>query len=340
MPVSTTAKRSKRVSWASPLVESLIRYSTVQCRPPIVDEYGNRGTPQTRRTAIESLRDILQKYPSSSRDVRSGSRHDSLHASNAAVTSALTEHDQETYARQEHINAQYQAREEAERTRYAQSRQDREELLLSRDALYGDCSKDFRWAAACKFVDTLAFRDTEPGPDYFFSKSDLLVALFINCDLGLQPQGILAGDLLQSLRHDFPHVKNFRFAIFCPRQLVEAKSAIPKALQYLLGTLSHVQRTASLEGATTEMEQNFVTSQLHYMRRARFDLVEIHGDSLREGYLVPKVDPDDTYDVVMGSRTSEEISESLRSQPIDVVCRKQMDVERAWKKPNKAFRWA
>lgn len=340
MAVLTTVKCSKCVSWACPLVGSLIQYSPVQCNPPTVDECETRAMPQTRRTAIQSLRDILKKYPSSSRHLRPGSRHDSLDVSNEAVTSALTEQDQDYHGRQEQNHARYQVREEAERTRYDICRQEREQALVSRIACYGDHSQGFRWTAACKLVDTLASRDTEPRPDYFFSDSDLLVALFINCDLNLYSKGILAEDLLKNLTHDFPHVKNFRFAVFLPRQLVQERSAVPKALRYLLGTLSHLQRTISLEGATTEMEEKFVTRQLHYMRRARSDPVKIHESSLDEGRLVAKVDPEDTYDIVIGSQMSQETTQWTSAQPIDIVCRKRTDVDAAWRKPTTAFHWA
>lgn len=339
MAVSTTAKCSKCVSWASPVVESLFQYPPVQWNSPTVDECETRATLQTRWTAIDSLRDILQKYPSSSRHVRSGTRHNSLSVSNAIVASALTE-EQEIYPRQEQTQARCRAREEAERIRYDQCRQDREELLLSRDACYADHSEDFRWTAACKLVDTLASHNTEPRPDYFFSDSELLVALFINCDLSLCNTGILTEDLLSDLMQDFPHVKNIRFSVFFPRQLVQERSKVPTALRYLLGTLNHLQRTASLQGATTEMEQKFVARQLHYMRRARYDPVEIHGDSLDAGRLIAKVDPDDNYVVAMGNRTSAEISQSTSSQPIDIVRRKRMDVDGVWKKPTTSFHWA
>ena len=88
------------------------------------------------------------------------------------------------------------------------------------------------------------------------------------------------------------------------------------------------------------MEEKFVTRQLHYMRRARSDPVEIHSSSLDEGKLVAKVDPDDTYDIVMGSRSSEETLQLMGAKPIDIVCPKQTDVDAAWIKPTTAFQWA
>ena len=321
------------------MVKTRFQYLPVHRGSSAVNEGEDNGLSPPPRTAIESLRDIIQKQPSSSRHLRSGSSRDSLSLNYEVITSALTE-EQDTHKRQERVHAKYRAREEAERIRYDQCRQDREELLLSRDACYGDRSRDFCWTAACKFVDTLATRDTETRPDYFFSDSDLLVALFINCDLDLQFKEILADSLLRDLVIDFPHVKNFRFAVFFPRQMVQENSAVPKALRYLLGTLRHLQRTASLEGATTEMEQKFVTRQLHYMRRTRSDPVEIQGDSLDEGHLIAKVDPDDTYDIVMGSRSSEETLQSMGAKPIDIVCRKQADVDAVWIKPTAAFHWA
>jgi hypothetical protein len=42
------------------------------------------------------------------------------------------------------------------------------------------------------------------------------------------------------------------------------------------------------------------------MRRARYDHVEIHENSLDGGILIAKSDPDDTYDIVTGSRSSKE----------------------------------
>ncbi|KAH0373986.1 hypothetical protein KCU65_g435, partial [Aureobasidium melanogenum] len=101
---------------------------------------------------------------------------------------------------------------------------------------------------------------------------------------------------------DFPQVKNFRFAIFFARSLVEEKREIPEALKYLFGTLKYMKRTATLKGATTEMEKKFVRKQLYERRRARFDHVQIHEDSLRQGYLIPKVDEDDVNGVPMGGQ--------------------------------------
>jgi len=339
MAVPTTAKCPNRVAWASPLVKSRFLYPPVHRSSSTVDEGETHEIPQDRRTAIDSLRNILQKHPLTTHSLQLGRSHDSPGVSNEVVTSKLPEA-QKAHKRQERIHSRYRAHEEAERIRYEKCRQDREELLLSRDACYGDRSRDFCWTAACKLVDTLASRDTETRPDYFFSDSDLLVALFINCDLELQFKEILADSLLRDLVIDFPHVKNFRFAVFFPRQMVQENSAVPKALRYLLGTLRHLQRTASLEGATTEMEQKFVTRQLHYMRRTRSDPVEIQGDSLDEGHLIAKVDPDDTYDIVMGSRSSEETLQSMGAKPIDIVCRKQADVDAVWIKPTAAFHWA
>lgn len=226
-----------------------------------------------------------------------------------------------------------------EKARYAQRQHECEQLLLCRDAFYEDPSRDFCWTAACNFIDTLASRGTKPRSDYLFSKSDLLVTLSVNCDLTFYDEGILADNLLRNLIHDFPHVKPFKFAVFFPRRLVEEKSEVPKALRYLFGTINHMHRTASLEGATTDMEQKFVTRQLHRMRRARFNHVEIHENSLSEGILVTKVEPDDTYNIVMGSRSSEESLEATITQPIDIVSRKQESIEKAWKKPGKSFLW-
>jgi hypothetical protein len=319
MDFSTTAKCSKRVSWASPLIEFPILHSPLHRMSPTVKACETRKTSQTPRTAIESLRDILQRQPPWPQRPKSGRRHDSLDVSNAVVPSTLTEQGRETHARQEQTRARYEAREEVEKARYAQRQDECEQMLLCRDAFYEDRSRDFCWTAVCKFVDTLASRDTEPRSDYFFSKSDLLVTLFINCDLRFYDEGILADNLLRNLIHDFPNVKNFRFAVFFPRRLVEERTGVPKALRYLLGTLNHMHRTASLEGATTEMEQKFVTRQLHRMRRARYDHVEIHEDSLDEGTLVAKIDPDDTYDIVMGSGLLEEASQNSASQPINIV---------------------
>ncbi|KAH0286127.1 hypothetical protein M436DRAFT_60267 [Aureobasidium namibiae CBS 147.97] len=339
MAVPTTAKCPNRVSWAFPLVKSRFVYPPVHRSSSTVDEGETHGIPQDHRTAIDSLRNILQKQPLTTHSLQLGRSHDSPGVSNEVVTSKLPE-EQKAHKRQERIHSRCRAREEAERIRYDQHRQNREELLLFRDASYGDYSRDFRWTAACKLVDTLASRDTEARPDYFFSDSNLLVALFINCDLDLQSKEILAEYLLRDLVIDFPHVKSFRFAVYFPRQMVEEESAVPEALRYLLGTLSHLQRTATLEGATTEMEQKFVTRQLHYMRRARFDPVEVQKDSLDVRHLVAKVDPDDTYDIVMGSRSSEETLQSMGAKPIDIVCRKRTDVDAAWIKPTTAFHWA
>jgi hypothetical protein len=335
---------SKHVSWASPLIESPIQHSPVRRASSSVNAREPHVTSRNRRTAVESLRDILRRQPLPVQHRQSGSRHDSLDVSDAVVISRLTDQERQTHARQEQFRTRYEAREEGEKARYAQRQYEREQQLLCRDAFYEagiqDRSTDVWWSAACKFVDTLASRDTEPGPDYFFSEGDLLVSLFIHCDLRFYSDKTLADKLLTNLIHDFPHVKNFRFAVFFPRQLVEERSVVPEALRYLLGTLSYLNRTGSLEGSTTDMEQKFVTRQHHYMRRCCLDPVEIHEDSLEEDILIPRVDTDDTNSVPMQSSLLQETPHSTGTQPINIVWPKAKDVEDAWKAPRQSFAWA
>jgi hypothetical protein len=335
---------SKRVSWASPLIESPIQHSPVRRAFSTVKQREPHVTSRDHRTAIESLRDTLRRQPPFAQHKQSSSRHDSLDVSDAVVISRLTDQERQNHACQEHIRTRYEAREEAEKARYAQRQHEREQQLLCRDAFYEAGvqahSTNVWWSAACKFVDTLASRDTEPGPDYFFSKGELLVSLFVHCDLRFYSDKTLADKLLTHLIHDFPHVKNFRFAVFFPRQLVEEKSVVPEALRYLLGTLSYTNRTGSLEGATTDMEKKFVTRQHHYMRRCCLDPVEVHEDSLDKGILIPKVDTDDTNSVPIQSNLLQESPQSTGTQPINIVWPKAKDVEHAWKAPRQSFAWA
>jgi hypothetical protein len=150
----------------------------------------------------------------------------------------------------------------------------------------------------------------------------------------------LADELLRNLIEDFPRVKNFKFAIFFPRELVEGNTLTPEALRYLLGTFTHLQRTASMKGATTEMEKKFVARQHHLMRRCRYDHVELHEDSLTEGILTPKVDADHVNSTPMQSHLLQKVSQSTSTQPVNIIWPKRKDVADAWKPPRSSFTWA
>ncbi|KAI4854529.1 hypothetical protein E4T44_00105 [Aureobasidium sp. EXF-8845] len=339
---------SIHVSWASPLIEPPIQHSRVPRHSSRVNASEPSGTSQTRRTAVESLRSILQGQPRSSRATKPTSRHDSLDLSNAVVISTPKQQERQTHTRQEKARTKYQEREEREKERYAQSRYDREQELLRRDAFYEarpeaspeDRTKTICWSAACKFINTLAFQNTESGPDHFFSESDLLVSLFIHVDRNVYNNGLLADELLRNLIADFPRVRNFRFAVFFPRELVENNTIVPEALRYLLGTFEYLQRTASMEGATTEMEQRFIARQHHLMRRCRYDHVEVHEDSLIEGILTPKVDADHVNSTPMQSHLLQDTLRPTSTQAINIVWPKRKDVADAWQPARKSFAWA
>lgn len=295
MAFSTTTKPSKHVSWACPLVKSTSRFSPGQYQQS--STFSDRDAcdlSQDCRPAVERLRGIFQSSPSATHPLRSGSRHDSLNVDNPPGTNTLSEKEREAYEYQEKVRARYEHREAEETLRYAQRRFDREQQLLYRDAFLEDPSPGRCWSAACKFVDVLASRGGGEVKRYDrFLESDLLVTFFIHHDLTLWKPKFLVETLLIPLVIDFPHVQNFRFAVFFPRDVVEEKWKVPVTLKYLLGTFEYMYRTVSLEGATTEMENKFVRRQLHEMRRRRYDHVQIHEDSLKEGILIPRFDLDD-----------------------------------------------
>jgi hypothetical protein len=268
--------------------------------------------------------------------------------SNAVVTSTLKQQERQTHTRQEKARTKYQEREEREKERYAQSRYDREQEILRRDAFYEarpesrpeDRTKTICWSAACKFVNTLAFNETEPGPNHFFSESDLLISLFIHVDLNVYSKELLADALLRNLIEDFPRVKSFKFAVFFSREVVQANIVAPEALRCLLGTFKYLQRPASMEGATTEMEKKFVARQHNLMRRCRYDHVEIHENSLTEGILTLKVDANHVNSVPMQSHLLQEPPQPISTQPINIVWPERKDVADAWKPPRSSFTWA
>lgn len=334
MALQATTKSSKRVTWARPLVEFSSHCSPVQCQQssPTSSECDARSPSYSYRSAAESLRDVFQTSTPAS---RSGSRHDSLSVGNELAINALPETEREAYANQERIRARYQHREEQERFRYDQLHFHREQELLCRDGFYEHPGPGRCWTAACKFVDVLASRDIEPNLNYFFSTSDLLVTLFIHRDLTFWNHELLVNGLLLNLITDFPHVQNFRIAVFFPRDLVEDKWKVPECLKYLLGTFDHIARTATLEGAITEMEKKFVRKRLHEMRRRQLDHVQIHEDSLKQGLLVPRVDPDDVNNSPMTSHLLGEASRSTGMRPVDIVWPKKKD--EVWKAPRSVW---
>jgi hypothetical protein len=339
---------SRHVSWASPLIESPIQHSPVPRRSSRVGASEPSGTSHTRHTAVESLRAILQGQPRLPRATKPTSRHDSFDVSKIVVASTLKQQERSTPTRQEKTRTKYQEREKREKERYAQSRYDREQEFLRRDAFYEarpelrseDRTKTICWSAACKFVNTLAFNETEPGPDHFFSESDLLISLFVHVDLNVYSKELLADALLRNLIEDFPRVKNFKFAVFFPRELVEGNTAVPETLRYLLGTFKYLHRTASMEGATTEMEKKFVARQHSLMRRCRYDHVEIYEDSLTEGILTAKVDVDHVNSVPMHGHLLRESAQLMSTQPINIVWPKRKDIADAWKPLRSSFAWA
>lgn len=336
MTFSTTTKPSKRVSWACPLVKSPSCSSPAQYQQSsstFVD-LDACDPSQSCRPAADSLRDILQN---SSPRLPSGSRHDSLNVGNALPTNTLSEKEREAYEYQEKLRTRYEHREAEEKSRYAQRRFDREQQLLYRDAYYEDPSPGRCWTAACKFVDVLASRDGELERYDRFLKSDLPVTLFVHRDLTFWKPKFLIETLLIPLVINFPRVENFRFAVFFSKDLVEEKWKVPMTLKYLLGTFEYMHRTASLEGAITEMEKKFVRRQLHEMRRRRFDHVQIHEDSLKDGILIPKLDLDDVNISPMESHLLVEAPRSIGTRPVDVVWPKEKD--EIWKAPGKAPIW-
>lgn len=335
-----TTKSSKRVTWACPLAKSLSYFSPVQHRQSssTFSDRDAHDPSQSCRPAADSLRDILQSSTSPLRFSPLGSRHDSLSVSNALVTNTLPEEQRKAYASEKKTRARYQHRDEQEKLRYAQDRFNREQELLCRDAFYQDPFSGICWTATCKFVDVLASRDAEAKLDPRLAESDLLVTLFVNGDFTFSSKRLWIDGLLFPLVNDFPRVENFRFAVFFPRSLVESKREVPKALEYLFGTFEYMYRTASMKGASTEMEKKFVRKQLHERRRARFDHVQIHEDSLVQGILIPKVDADDVNSSRMANNLLQEAPRIMDTRPIDIVWPKEKD--EVWEAPRKDPVWA
>ncbi|KEQ62090.1 uncharacterized protein M437DRAFT_85001 [Aureobasidium melanogenum CBS 110374] len=334
--MATTSKSPKRVSWACPLVKSTSSFLPIQ-QQQNSSCFNNRDAHdpvQICRPAANNSHDILQDSTSS----QPGSCHDSLSLNNALKTITLPRKEREAYENQQKTRARYQHREEQEKWRYAQSRLDREQELLCRDAFYQDPYAGICWTATCKFVDVLASRDVEPKLERRFTKSDLLVTLFVNGDFTFSSRKLWLDGLLIPLVIDFPQVKNFRFAVFFSRSLVEEKREVPEALKYLFGTFRYMKRTATLQGATTEMEKKFVRKQLHERRRARFDHVQIHEDSLKQGVLIAKVDEDDVNGSPMDRNLLEEVPMAAGLRPIDIRWPKVK--EKGWKAPKEGSVWA
>lgn len=333
--MATTSKSPKRVSWACPLVKSTSSFLPIQ-QQQNSSCFNNRDAHdpvQICRPAANKLHGILQDSTSS----QPGSRHDSLSSNNAREISTFSEDERGVYVNQREARARYQHREEQEKCRYAQSRIDREHELLSRDALYQDPYYGVCWTATCKFVDVLASRHVESKLDRRL-RSDLLVALFVNGDFTFSSKKLWVDGLLIPLVIDFPQVKRFRFAVFFSRSLVEEKRQFPEALKYLFGTFRYMKRTATLQGATTEMEKRFICKQLYDRRRARFDHVQIHEDSLKQGVLIPKVDEDDINGYPMERDLLEEVPMATGTRPVDIKWPKVE--EKVWKAPKEGSVWA
>lgn len=333
--MATTTKSPKHISWACPLVKSASSFSPVQ-RQQNSSDFNNRDAhdpAQIRHPAANSLHDILQDSTSS----QPGSRHDSPSSNNALKITTLSRKEREAYANQQKTRARYQHREEQEKCRYAQSRFNREQELLCRDAFYQDPYCGICWTATCKLVDVLASRDADLELDRRMTKSDLLVTLFVNGDFTHSSKKLWVDGLLLPLVIDFPQVGNFRFAVFFTRTLVEEKIEVPEALKHLFGTFNYMNRTATLQGAKTDMEKKFVRKQLHERRRARFDHVEIHEDSLRHGILIPKVDEDDVNDSPMEDNLLEEVPMAMGTRPVDIKWPKVKS--RVWEAPREDSVW-
>ncbi|KAI5208146.1 hypothetical protein E4T39_01481 [Aureobasidium subglaciale] len=210
--------------------------------------------------------------------------------------------------------------------------------VLSHDAFYSDPSPNNCWSAYCKFTDVLANKDTELSFNYFFSKSDVLVSLFIHCDLTKYGgKKMLAEDLLMELVDHFPLCTRFKFAVFFPREQVEGKANVPKALKYLFGTFDALSCfDISLDGAITDMEKKFVALHWFHTRRLRLDTVQIHKDGLEKGILLPKVDADDlNSEPLKADHLLQPAPKPTATQPIDIIWPKQKDVSDAWIRPAK-----
>ncbi|TIA61306.1 AIP3-domain-containing protein [Aureobasidium pullulans] len=240
----------------------------------------------------------------------------------------------------------YSQRKEEERTNYEHScneRRDNENLVLQHDEYLFD-PNDFLWAAACKFADVLESREPEITSDYYFSTSDVLVCLFINIDLSIiEDAEYLAKCLVMPLIKFFSRASSFRFAIFVPRPHVEGRKEVPKHLRYVFGTLEELGRSPNLEGASTDMEKKFVIREVRTMRRrSRMDHVQIHADSLEQGFFIAKVDGKDLNEEPLEScRLLQDVQGSKPTERIAIPPRPRAnDVGAAWVVRKKGGVWA
>ncbi|KAI5258073.1 hypothetical protein E4T42_00706 [Aureobasidium subglaciale] len=340
MPTTNT---TKRVSWAYPLIKStpLATQQTPEQggqNSTLAGKYSARSSRVNSPTAADSLREILLGKSMSPSPSSLASHMEIPNVSNDPSINSFAQQEQDANDTQEQARTEQSHRENQEHDNDTHRRHDREQEILSRDAFYSDPSQYNCWSAYCKFTETLASCDTAPSSDYFFSTSDVLVSLFIHCDLTQYgTKKMLAEDLLLQLIDHFPLCTQFRFAVFLPREQVEQQASIPKALKYLFGTFDALSCfDVSLDGAITDMETKFVALHWFHTRRLRHDTVQIHKDSLQKGTLTPRVEADDlNNEPMMADRLLPQPPQPKTTQPIDIKFPKQKHVSDAWIRPAK-----
>ncbi|KAI5244735.1 hypothetical protein E4T43_03630 [Aureobasidium subglaciale] len=338
-----TTNATKRVSRACPLIKStpLASQHTPEQEGQnltLGSNYSARPSRENSPTAADSLRDILQGRFSSASPSSLASHMKITNVSNDPSTDFFAQQEHNANDTQEQARARYAHRENQDRDDDPRRRHAREQEILSRDAFYSDPSPNNCWSAYCKFTETLANCDTEPSFDYYFSTSDVLVSLFIHCDLTKYGRKkMLAEDLLLELIDHFPLCTRFRFAIFFPRDQVEQQASVPKALEYLFGTFDALSCfDVSLDGAITDMETKFVALHWFHTRRLRHDTVQIHKDSLQKGILISRVEADDlNSEPMMAGLLLQPPPQPTTTQPIDIKFPKQKHVSDAWIRPAK-----
>lgn len=373
---------TRRVTWAVPLVQRPVihvpHHAGLHHRP--TPEFSSRDVQkpsEDRRSAADSLRNNIRRVPPTTPSKQPGVRRDDAmndtdhtatppHQEDDTTSGPLKQADDDrdsaidatdqhfkSSQQQDGTNTEgnqapprYSQRKEEERTNYEHScneRRDNENLVLQHDEYLFD-PNDFLWAAACKFADVLESREPEITSDYYFSTSDVLVCLFINIDLSIiEDAEYLAKCLVMPLIKFFSRASSFRFAIFVPRPHVEGRKEVPKHLRYVFGTLGELGRSPNLEGASTDMEKKFVIREVRTMRRrSRMDHVQIHADSLEQGFFIAKVDGKDLNEEPLQScRLLQDVQGPKPTERIAIPLRPRAnDVGAAWVVKKKGGVWA
>ncbi|THY27364.1 hypothetical protein D6D00_04991 [Aureobasidium pullulans] len=341
------AVTTRRVTWAVPLVQQPVihvpHHAGLHHRP--TPEFSSRDVQkpsEDRRSAADSLRNNIRRVPPTTPSKQPGVRRDDAMNDNdhtatpshqeddttsAPLRQADDDRDSAIDATDQHFESpqqqdgtntggnqappRYSQRKEEERTNYEHScneRRDNENLVLQHDEYLFD-PNDFLWAAACKFADVLESREPEITSDYYFSTSDVLSRQF------LQVRDLCASPSCRGTKG----------------------GAETLALCLWLG------RSPNLKGASTDMEKKFVIREVRTMRRrSRMDHVQIHADSLEQGFFIAKVDGKDLNEEPLEScRLLQDVQGPKPTERIAIPLRPRAnDVGAAWVVKKKGGVWA